>query len=146
MTKLKNIKKGQSLFEVVFAVGMVSLVLITLVSLATSSIRNSNSSKTTDLATRSLEDGTEWVRSERDLGWSAFYTKASSPTYCLTSLDWTKPRSCGSLEYINGTIIQRSVAFTLVDASTVQADLKALWSDSQGTHQIVSSTYFTEWK
>ncbi len=142
---LKNNKKGQSLFEVVFAVGMVSLVLITIVSLATISIRNSTNSKISNQATRSIEDATEWIRGQRDADWATFSAKAPG-TYCLSNLDWTKNQACLSTDYVTGTVVLRSVVLTVIDTVTIQADVKADWSDSKGAHQIVSSTYFTKWR
>lgn len=141
---MKN-NNGQSLFEVVFAVGMVALVLITLVSLATVSIRNAGNSKNTDLATRAAQDATEWIRGQRDSDWVAFSSKAPG-VYCLQVLgSWPAQGNCTN-QYISGTTILRSATLTVIDTATIQADVKSLWSDAQGSHQIVSSTYFTKWR
>ena len=142
---VKKLHAGQSLFEVVFAVGMVSLVLITLVSLATTSIRNASNSKTTDLATRAAQDATEWIRGQRDSSWTTFSSKAPG-VYCLQTLNsWPTQGNCTN-QYIAGTTILRSVTLTVIDTTTIQADVKSSWSDGQGAHQIVSSTYFTKWR
>ncbi len=141
----KTNKRGQSLFEVVFAVGMVSLVLITIVSLATISIRNSTNSRISNQAARSIEDATEWIRGERDTDWATFSAKAPG-TYCLSNLDWTKPQACVNTDFVTGTTVLRSAVLTVIDTVTIQADVKADWTDSSGGHQIVSSTYFTKWR
>lgn len=142
----KTSASGQSLFEVVFAVGIVSLILITIVSLATVSIRNSTNSRISNQAVRSIEEATEWIRGERDTtDWVAFSTKAPG-TYCLSNLNWIKPQACLSTDFMTGTTILRSVVLTVIDTVTIQADVKADWTDSQGAHQTVSSTYFTKWR
>lgn len=141
----KNLS-GQSFFEVVLALALVTIVLVALVTLAAVSIRSATFSKTKSTATSLSQEAIEWLRGQRDAGWSDFVSKGATTNWCLPSLDWNRPGLCNSTNVVSGTQIIRQATLTIIDSSTIQADIKASWSDSQGSHQISTSTYFTKWK
>lgn len=141
----KNLS-GQSFFEVVLALALVTIVLVALVTLAAVSIRSATFSKTKSLATSLSQEAIEWLRGQRDANWSDFVSKAATTNWCLSNLNWSRPGLCNSSNVVSGTIVVRQATLTIIDQSTVQADVKATWSDSQGSHQILTSTYFTKWK
>ena len=58
--------KGQSLFEVVFAVGIAGLIVTGIVSLANRTLGNSNTSRDRSLASRYAQDMTDCLRELRD--------------------------------------------------------------------------------
>ncbi|HEX6977378.1 MAG TPA: hypothetical protein VF185_03405 [Patescibacteria group bacterium] len=142
----KKKEKGQSFFEVVLALALVAIVLMALVSLATVSVRTATFSRNKNLATRLSQEAIEWLRSQRDAGWTNFVTKATTANWCLVNLDWSQPGSCNSTNVVTDTGIVRQVTLSIPDATTVQADVKASWVDGQGSHQITTSTFFTSWK
>ena len=141
-------KKGQSLFEVVIAVGVIGIIIAGVVSLAASSIRNSTFTRNNSLATRYAQEAIEWMRGERDADWVIFrsYAEVAGNMYCLDTLSWADARSCNSGEYISGTILTRKVIFSSITPTAVSADVSVLWTDSQGTHQVATSTIFTDWR
>ncbi len=139
-------QSGQSFFEVVLALALVTIVLVALVTLAAVSIRSATFSKTKSLATSLSQQAIEWLRGQRDASWSDFTAKAATTNWCLSNLDWSRPGLCSSSGVVSQTQITRQATLTIIDASTIQADIKASWSDSQGSHQISTSTYFTKWK
>lgn len=141
-------KKGQSLFEVVIAIGVIGIIIAGVVSLAAGSIRNSTFSRNNSLATRYAQEAIEWMRGERDADWVTFYNRATvaGNMYCLDSLSWAKARPCNAGEYIAGTILTRRVIFTPVPTLEVEAEVTVLWADSQGIHQVASSTVYTDWR
>lgn len=138
--------KGQSFFEVVLALALVAIVLIALVTLATVSVRTATFSRNKNLGTRLSQEAIEWLRSQRDAGWSEFVMKATTANWCLVNLDWSQPGSCNSTNVVPDTVIVRQATLTILDSTTVQADVKASWIDGQGSHQITTSTYYTSWK
>jgi type II secretory pathway pseudopilin PulG len=151
--KISN-NKGQSLFEVTVALGVVGLVLLALVAVATVSIRNSTFSKNVTLATRYSQEAIEWLRSEKSSNWLALVSHISSSSrYCLDRLNWDHPVSsdCGS-RVISGTFFKRLVYFSnLADSNgdgqddTVTAEVTTYWTDARGYHDARSATIFTSW-
>jgi Tfp pilus assembly protein PilV len=156
---------GQSLFEVIFAMGLVSIILIAIVALSTGSIRNSTYSKNNVVVTQEAQTGTEWLRSERDKCWvtqtspacTGFITRssASGTTWCLNNLNWSSPGACSTSSYITGTLYQRQVVLTSKDnfpstpdgvIDTVEAVVVVTWVDSQGTHEVRNQTSYTDWR
>lgn len=147
--------RGQSLFEIVLALAIATLIIVTMVALVSSAIRNSTYSKNKTLATRYSQEVTEWLRGERDTDWAAFYVRAATPRWCLRALLWSDATIgvCTPGREIAGTIFKREVAFTRstvlvggVAKNVVEAESKVYWQDAQGLHEIKSVTDFTDWR
>jgi Tfp pilus assembly protein PilV len=146
---------GQSLFEIVLALAIATLIVVALVGLTSSVIRNTTFSKNKTLATRHAQEATEWLRGERDADFDAFFVWATTPLWCLKSLSWTEATvgSCTAGAEIGDTIFKREVAFVqstvLVDGlpkNVVETDVKVYWTDAQGIHEVRSVTNFTDWR
>ena len=142
---------GQSLFEVIFALAVASIVMIGIVTLAASSVRNSTFSRNNAFATRFVQETSEWLRELRDGNdWVTFssYANGSGVTYCLPSLGVSFPPqgTCAIDDYINGTIFIREVILTLISPDIVDVEITVEWSDAQGLHQIRSVTQLTNWQ
>lgn len=137
--------KGQSLFEVVIAVGMVGAILVGVVSLAAIAVRNSVYTKNKTLAARYSQETTEWLRRERDSGVSAFMARADQ-TYCLSVLDWSKKRTCAETDAdkVTATSLYREVILT--GTAPMVATVRLYWTDGQGNHEARSVTYFSDWR
>lgn len=141
--------KGQSLFEVVIALAISTIIIVSLVSLVSNSIRNSTFSKNKTLASRYSQEATEWLRGQRDLDTATFKTNSLIPTWCLKDLSWSIGRACNSGEEIAGTPFTREIYFvtTIVSGKTItQADVVVFWTDSQGVHEARSATNFSDWR
>lgn len=136
---------GQSFFEVIIALALISIVLITIVALASTSIRASVFSRNQTTAQRYTQQASEWLRAEKDADWTLFKTRASTPSYCLDSLYWLKSGDCTEFDFISETIFIRSVNFTVNPDTSITNDLKTQWSDAQGTHAATTSIIFTNW-
>lgn len=143
-------QKGQSLFEVVLALGVITAITVGIVSLTVISIRNASFSKNKTLAGRYAQEATEWLRSERDNDFTIFETHAQTLQYCLPGpiLNWNKTGACG-VSNIPDSPLFRDVTFTtsLVSGKTViQANIRVYWTDAQGYHEVRSATSFTDWR
>jgi len=138
--------KGQSIFEVVIAIGVIGIIISGVVALATTSIRNSTFTRNKSLAARYAQEAVEWMRGERDAGWVTFHTYAGTATYCLDTLAWGNTGACSSTETISGTILSREITFSGVLPTQVNAAVRVSWTDSQGVHQVTTSTVLTDWK
>jgi len=146
--KTKNLQLGQSLFEVVLALGVITAITIGIVSLAASSIRNAGFSKNKTLAGRYVEEATEWLRSERDTNFSAFEANIITSIWCLSGLDWTKVGVCGESDNIPDTSLFRNVTFSSLPSGNtiIRANVRVYWTDGQGDHEVSSITSFTDWR
>lgn len=138
---------GQSLFEVVLALGVVTVIIVSLVLLASNAIRNSRFSRNKTLATQYAQEATEWMRGERDLDFDDFSDHAVlSTTYCLQTLSWDKFSACSSSDTVADTVLIREVALTIDSPTQIQVDVVVFWTDSQGLHEVRSVTNFTDWR
>lgn len=147
--KIKNWERGQSLFEVVVAIAISALMIVTLVSLVSNSIRNATFSKNNAQAASYGQQATEWLRTERDNNIATFIVNTTTGTWCLKDLTWTITGACLDTQNITGTPFLREGHFvsTLVGGKTViEADIVVSWTDAQGLHQVTSATNFTDWR
>lgn len=143
---MKNYK-GQSLFEVVVALAISSLVIVALVSLVSNSIRNATFSKNKSLASTYAQEASEWLRGQRDSDINNFITKTLTPEWCLNQLNWTKVGVC--TDKIAGTNFVRSGSFdtnVINGKNIVTATITVTWTDSQGTHSIENVTDYSDWR
>jgi len=133
-----KVKLGQSLFEVVVAIGVAAVIVVALVSLVTRSIRNATFSKNKSLAASYAQEASEWLRGERDNNLIVFLQKsATGLTYCLPTADWpVSAGGCGSANFIQDTQFLRSVTFSrtwvVVNGSNkdiITADIRVSWNE-----------------
>lgn len=146
--------RGQSLFEVILAIAVLTLVLVGIVSLATISVRNSTFSRNKTLGSKYAQEASEWLREERDKDRDAFINRAGAvdvPTYyCLNAdpLAWNSGE-CPSGEFILNTPFVRNLILTKTMKSlktVIEAKVIVLWQDAQGDHEARSFTYFSDWR
>ena len=138
--------KGQSLFEVLVAIGVSTLIVVAIVSLVTNSIRNTTLSKNKTLAARYAQDATEWLRGQRDADIDDFKSKATG-TYCFNTLSWGNHDTCQA--DMTGTVLRREGSFDISQPggkTIIEADVKVYWDDAQGTHEVRSVTNFADWR
>lgn len=145
MVKLIKNTNGQSLFEVIIAIGITSIILVAIINTAILSVRNTSFSRNKTLASRYSQQASEWLRSQRDENWTTFSAN-SNTTWCLKDLDWTRARSCNDSDNITATPFKRELTLTNISTSQIDAQLKVFWTDSQGYHEVKVSTYYTDWR
>ena len=142
------------MFELVVAIGLVSLILLALVGLATVSVRNASYSRNQAAAARLGQEAIEWMRSERDRGWNDFVSQVSlNPVRCIKTTDWDQDRvgKCQEGDQLNG-MFYREAGFTTADINgdsffdRVEVLVTVYWTDSRGYHEIKNSIYYTDWK
>lgn len=138
--------KGQSLFEVLVAIGVSTLIVVAVVSLVANSIRNTTYSKNKTLAARYAQDATEWLRGQRDADIDDFKSKATG-IYCFNTLYWGNHDACQA--DMTGNVLRREGSFRTIPMSgktVIEADVTVYWDDAQGTHEVRSVTNFTDWR
>jgi hypothetical protein len=147
---MKKYSRGQSLFEVVLALALATLIIVALISLVSNSIKNSSYSRNKTYATRYTQEAFEWLRGERDGDWEIFrdnflFCPAPPHVRCLDALAWGDCGSCGDTEFI-GNIFKREVSFTETATDSVTVEVRTYWTDAQGVHEARSSTILTDWR
>ncbi len=146
---MKNLEKGQSLFEAIVALAISALIIVAVVSLVSNSIRNSSFSRNKTLASRYAEQATEWLRGQRDSDITTFSNNALTSTWCINNLSWAQSGACGGSDVIQGTPFSRQVLFsinTVGGKDVIEADVIVFWTDSQGYHEVRSATNFADWR
>jgi Tfp pilus assembly protein PilV len=158
MIRVFNKKKlrisGQSLFEVVVAIGVAALILVAAASLSTASVRNTNFSKNNALATKFAQEGGEWIRQQRDAGWEN--VRSNTNKVCLGTLSWSA--SCDiditfsrSLMF-DCKIFDPDTGVTTNDGSCgastniIDSYVTVSWTDGNGTHEVKNVTSLTRWR
>lgn len=137
--------QGQTLFELIIAMGVAVLILAGIVYIVTTSIRNSTFAKNQSEATRYSKEAQEWLRAERDDDWDTFSGKIG--TWCLDTLSWPSASlACGASEVIPGTIFRRQVAISTVDDNTVGVLVETSWDDPSGFHKVSNETRLSNWR
>ena len=132
--------RGQSLYEVVFALGIVSLVLVAAIALSTTGVRNASFARNNSLATKYAQEGTEFLRQQRDINWLNFRNQTG--TRAMGRLVWPPGGSCQITE---APTFCRQITMT-ASTDTVDAIVEVSWTDGQGTHRVRSATSYTRWK
>lgn len=143
----KNSIKGQSLFEVVLALFVITMIIVGVVVVSTNSISNSLFSRNKTLAARYAQEGIEWLRLEKERDFSALATVADTATYCLDNLNFNNIGACNGSEFIGDTEFAREVNFTKLSENSkvlIEATVITYWTDSKGYHESRSSTVFTD--
>ncbi len=146
---MRKNNSGQSFIELIAALLIVSMSLLALVSLVIRSLANTTFARNKTLATSYAQQSLEWLRGERDADWQTFYGRTNG-SWCIVTLSWNTGGShsgaCGTNDVIPATPFRRTITFTRVNTSTVNATSTVTWSDGNGSHQSVATTTFTNWK
>lgn len=140
---MKMVKKnsGQTLVEVLFAMGVVAVCLVALVIAVIAGIRNVNFAKQSALASQYTGEALEVARKERDnaLSWVEFTTDFSGDKGLDNNLAWG-----GCPATPNVGIFIRCVNFNNSgDKSTVTATVS--WEEAGRTHTTQAVTFLTKW-
>lgn len=130
-----NLKQGQSLVEVIFAVSIIALILSGLVSGTIYFGRAARSAKYRSLAVGLAEEKLEELRAEKENNPTSFWQiVAAHPDPTLESL--TSPAS-----------FTRTTTFSdyqeIDSTKKVKVDIKVDWRDGEKTRQTMVSSYFT---
>lgn len=142
--------KGQSLFEVIFAIAVAAIILIGVVSIGSSTVRNSTFARNQSLATRQVGEASEWLRSQKDADWTTFVSWASTyppgTLWCLGAISSGLTAPAPSCNKVPGTTFTREVRLIEESSDIVRAEISVTWTDSNGSHDVRSIARFTDWR
>lgn len=121
-------KKGQSIVELLIAIGVGALILTTLSAGLILTISNARFSKQKTQAIKYLNEGVENVRIARDR--AANWTEFKNQVWPDESLG-------------EGVFTRKTTLGFEADKATVTVIV--FWTDSKGDHQVSSTTFLSQW-
>lgn len=140
--------KGQSLVEVIVAVGAMSLLLVALLSLVSLSLRNSRLARDRAQAVALAQEGVELLRAYRDYAWSELVSLSNGTNYNLPE-NWVVEdglsQGCISERQINNRF-WRCVRLSLPQAGEVEVNANVSWPEGSQVFSAAQVTQLTLWE
>lgn len=139
--------KGFSLIEVLVFTAVLGLFFVAAIVVTTFNLKNMKIQEHKILATRYAEEGTEWVKQEKEDDWSIFITRGTlaGKTYCLNNLDWNTFVNCGEI-YSLGTpgFFKRELLVTNSGSPVDQVNttVTVTWKEGSNSFNVTTKTVF----
>ncbi len=141
-------QQGQSLVEVLIAIMVVTIVLTTVVVAVIMSVKSAKFSQHKTRGTFLSQEAIEWARGQKNnLGWGDFsdLSSAGGSLYCLYTLAFTSPGTCGPTELIDG-LYNRSATLTFNEIQQmVEVSVLTTWYEGEKEFNAQVSAQFTNW-
>ena len=141
-------ERGQTLLELVVAIGVVAVVLTALVAAVTASLRYSQATRLRSRGVKYAQEGLELSRKLRDIStWDVFQAYGDgSGSWCLDALGvWTVDASSGSCPFSAGDDFWRRVTYVWNDPR-MEVTVTVTWGERTVSSTVELKTYFTQWK
>lgn len=139
-------QNGQTLAEVVVAIGVVVLLVTGLVIGTSVTLKASQYGKARSQAVQYAQEAVEIARNVRDSGWTTFiaYGGVTPVSWCLDKSGvWTAMSDSCSPNIDN--FYTRKVTVTWIDPK-MKVEVQVSWTDGAKTYSSLVSTFFTQWK
>lgn len=136
-------QSGQTLAEVVVAIGVIVLLVTGLIVGTSVTLKASQYSKARSQAVQYAQEGVELARSLRDSSWTSFFALAGT-SQCLDKNGVRTPMS-GNCPVNIDNIYTRQVTFMWSDPR-MKLDVVVSWIDGNKTYTVPISTYLTQWR
>lgn len=150
-----NRQSGQTLIEVIIAVGLMVLVFTSLAAGITLSIRNNRYARNQTLSKDYVREELEFLRSMRDqMGWESFAASTKVGTYCFQTLPTTPTAyaakaigACSSTQTISGTPFMRELTIVKSGAPTnlITATAVVSWIEGSKSFDANSRLELRQW-
>lgn len=145
---MKN-SQGQSLIEVVVAIGAMSLLLVALLTTISFSIRNSRIAKDRTQAVALSSEGIELMRAYRDYNFNTFFAEARIDNYDLP-YSWVVEdglaADCSETEFEIRDFFRRCVKLTSIDLTSVDVEVTVEWQEGSQVKQAIQNTRLSLWE
>lgn len=140
--------RGQTLLELVVAIGVVAIVITALVAAVTASLRYSQSTRLRSRGIKYAQEGLELSRKLRDTNtWNIFQAYADgSGSWCLDETGvWAVDAANGTCPVSVGNDFWRRVHFVWNDP-IMEVTVNVSWGERNTPSSIELKTHFTQWK
>lgn len=121
-------EKGQTLVEVVVALGVAILVITALVAATTTAVRNAQFAKNQSLATKYAQEGMEKARTLRDQNPTSFWNKSGSESEAI------------------GIFTRVTTYNELENDKKMEVKVTVSWTEGSRTHKSEQVSYLTKWQ
>lgn len=140
---MKKSTRGQTLIEVIVAIGVVVLLVTGLIVSTSVTLKASQYGKMRSLGTQYANEAIEAARNLRDSGWSTFLFYGGT-SQCLNKAGTWALMDVACAPNID-SFYTRVVTFTW-DDPRMKVDVAVTWVDGAKTYSATLSTYLTQWK
>jgi len=139
-------RKAFTLAEVLVFVTILSLFFISAVTITTFNLRNLKVQEHKILATRYAEEGSEWVKQEKEDDWQVFITRTGT-SYCLNSLSWTSGL-CSTFSLGTPAIFKRDLQIVNSGSpvNRVTTNLTVGWLENGIEQKVVLKSVLNLWE
>lgn len=144
----ENHQSGQTLLELVVAIGVVAIVITALVTAVTASLRYSQATQLRSRGVKFAQEGLELTRKLRDINtWNIFQAYSDgNGSWCLDELGtWTVDGADGNCPLSTGNDFWRRIHFVWNDP-VMEVTVTVSWGERTTSSTVELNTYFTEWK
>lgn len=142
-------KKGQSLIELIVALGMMSLLLVALLALVSLSVRNSRLAKNYNQALSLAQEGVETMRAWRDFSWNGVVASARITPYDLPE-NWVVEdglsNDCDPDNYQIIGIFSRCVLVSLETIDSATVTVTVYWQEGNQVKSSQQLARLTRWE
>lgn len=148
MKRIYSQSSGQTLIELILALGVIAVVLTGLSSVVTSSLRYGQASQYRSRGVKYAQEGLEITRRLRDTStWDAFRAYAGTGTkdWCLDESGQWAVSDGNGCPLSADSLFWRIVTFTWNDP-TMEVASTVSWADRTPVATVSFRTYFTQWK
>ncbi len=148
MKRKDSSESGQTLLELVVAIGVVAIVITALVAAVTASLRYSRATQLRSRGVKYAQEGLELARKLRDIStWDVFQGYAvGGGDWCLDeSGTWTVDASSGACPLSASNNFWRTIHFAWNDP-TMDVTVRVSWGERNVPSTVELKTYFTHWK
>ncbi len=145
--------QGQSLIEIIIAMAVAVVIVISLVGLTIVSLRNSQFARSQTAATKLTQEAMEKIRLWRDTSWTDFSSKVGntyllgnncqlSPSFSCATILSACPITGNETSLINDQFL-RCATLAAAGTDRINVTVATVWRDSKGVHQSSASSIFS---
>lgn len=135
-------KNGQSLIELLIAIGAISTVLVAIAAVSTGALSGQTYARAETQATQLSSEQIERLRAYRDRnGYAALASLSCSASDCFINSAYSVSTAA---QVTNGITVWFRTS-TACPAGKIQVTATSKWTDSKGIHQPTIKTCFTDW-
>jgi len=130
------------------AVGAMSLLLVSLLSLVSLSIKNSRLAKDRTQAVALAQGGIELMRAYRDYSWTNFSGAAGGTKYDLPKI-WVVDDGligCDEGSFTIDNFFRRCVQIQEIDTREMAVSVEVVWQEGSQTYETVQKTKLSVWE
>ncbi len=145
--------RGFTIIEALIFITVLSLFFIATLSVSTAMLRTMKSDEQRLIADRYAQEAYQWLRTQKEIDWAAFYSKGPG-TYCLSdtlSLGGAVggPNSCpyDLASFDRPNVFRRWVSIIPEGGNDAQVRVRVVveWEDGQTEQDVTIDTVFSLW-